>query len=268
MRVLATLLLLTSCLPDDFGVFHPERTDRYQLGGGVIPAALVDELALFAADGVPLAAVLARHDDPGSHPTVLYLHGQSGNIDDAWKNVGILWSAGFNVLALDYRGYGRSAGDPSEAGMYLDAAAAFAAVVGDARLDPSRVVVWGHSMGSAVASHVVLFAPATLVVLESPFTSMRDMIEASSPYAIPGEWWADAEFDTLGRIGGIPVPVVIVWGDEDLRVPHWMPEALYAAAVAPSRFIVVPGASHSNALERGVASILEAIAGLASEAAP
>ncbi len=140
-----------------------------------VPVALLEELALTTVDGVHVAAVLARQETGPLRPTVLYLHGQDADIDDAWASVQRLWDRGYHVLALDYRGFGRSGGDPSEAGLYLDAEAAFAAVMADARLAPGGVVIWGHSLASGVASHLALTSPAAALVLEAPFTSMTDM---------------------------------------------------------------------------------------------
>jgi pimeloyl-ACP methyl ester carboxylesterase len=268
LSLAAPLLLLAGCLPEGFGVFLPERTDRYALPGNEIPAPLLEELALVAEDGVALAAMLARQEASAAAPTVVYLHGQSGNLDDYWGDVQRLWRAGYNVLALDYRGYGKSGGEPSEAGLYLDAAAAFAAARGHAALDPDRLVVWGYSLGTGVASHLALSAPAALLVLEAPFTSLAAMVEGASPYAIEPDWFTDVRFDTLGRIDELALPLVVVYGEEDRRVPRWMAEAVFDAARVPKRFVAVAGAGHSDALERGLEAIVAAAAELAPAAAP
>ncbi len=249
-------------------MYLPVKTDRYRFPGNHVPVALMEELALTTVDGVRVAAVLARQDTVSLSPTVLYLHGQDADIDDAWASVQRLWDRGYHVLALDYRGFGRSTGDPSEAGLYLDAEAAFAAVKGDARLAPGGVVIWGHSLGSGVASHLALTAPAAALVLEAPFTSMTDMVEWSSPYGVPADWLTDARFDTQGRIARAPMPVVVARGAEDRRVPAWMSDAVYEGAVEPKREVMVPSAGHDEVLAMGRDAILAALGEIAPEAVP
>ena len=265
---LIPLLLALACVPRDFGVFSPIRTDRYTFPGNHVPVELIEERALTTADGVTLAAVLALQRAPGARPTALYLHGQASNIDVAWPDVQRLWDAGYNVAVVDYRGYGRSGGEPSEAGLYLDAQAALDLVVGDARLDASRIALWAHSLGTAVASHLALTAPAALLVLASPFTSMTDMVELSSPYGVPSDWHTDARFDTLSRIGAVAMPLVVVHGTDDRRVPLWMGEQVFAAANEPKRLVAVAGAGHDDVLERGLGAALAACAELVPAAVP
>ncbi len=262
------LLLAAGCLPRDLGVFMPITTDRYTFPENHIPTDLIEERALTAADGVTLAAVLALQPAPAARPTAVYLHGQSSNIDVAWPDVQRLWDAGYNVAVVDYRGYGKSQGEPSEEGLYLDASAAFALAAADPRLDPARLVIWGHSLGTAVASHLALEAPAALLVMMAPFTSMTEMVERSSPYGIPADWNTDAEFDTLSRIGSVSMPVVVAHGTDDRRVPTWMGEEVYAAAKDPKRLVLVSGAGHDDVLERGLTAIVAASAELVPSSVP
>jgi fermentation-respiration switch protein FrsA (DUF1100 family) len=262
------LLLAIGCLPRDLGVFAPIRTDRYTFPGNHVPVELIQEHALVAADGVRIAAVSAVQPAPAACPTALYLHGQASNIDVAWPDVQRLWDAGYNVVVVDYRGYGKSEGEPSEAGLYLDARAAFALAQGDPRLDASRLVLWGHSLGTAVASELALDAPAALLVMMAPFTSMTDMVELSSPYGVPADWHTDAELDTLSRIGAVPLPVVVVHGTDDSRVPTWMGEEVYRAARDPKRLVLVDGAGHDDVLERGLQATISASAAIAPAAVP
>ena len=265
---LALLLLAGGCLPRDATAYLPVKTFRYRFPGNHVPVALMEELALTTADGVRVAAVLARQEAGPPGPTVLYLHGQDADIDDAWDSVQRLWDRGYHVLALDYRGFGRSAGNPSEAGLYLDAEAALAAVTADLRLAPGRVVIWGRSLGTGVASHLALTAPAAALVLEAPFTSLADMVEWSSPYGVPADWMTDARFDTLGRIARAPLPVVVARGAEDRRVPAWMSDAVYHRAAEPKREVVVPAAGHDEVLALGRDAILAALGAIAPDAVP
>jgi alpha-beta hydrolase superfamily lysophospholipase len=259
-------LAAAGCLQVD--VFQPVRTDVYAFPGSHVPRAQVEEVALRSGDGVALAAVWAwQADRPGS-PTALYLHGQAENVDGAWGRVQVLWDAGYNVLALDYRGFGRSAGTPSEAGLGLDARAALDALVAEPDVDPARVVLWGFSLGTGVAAAVAPTAPVAGLVLEAPFTSMQDMVEWSSPFGIPGEWITDVRFDTLSRIGGVTAPLVIAMGRQDSRVPNWMSRRVFDRATAPKRLVVVAGAEHEEVGPKGIGAEVAALRSLSPGSAP
>lgn len=264
----AAALLAVACLPRDFGVYAPVKADRYTYPGNRVPVDLLEERRLVAADGVGIAAIVALQPDAGASPTAIFLHGQGTNLDVGWPDVQVLWDAGYNVVAVDYRGYGTSDGEPSEPGLYLDAHAALALALGDARLDPGRIAIWGYSLGAAVASELALDAPAAALVMVAPFTSLTDMVELSSPYAIAADWMTDATFDNLARVGALPLPAVVVHGTDDRRVPTWMGEQVYRAAAEPKRLVLVPGAGHDDVLERGIGGALAALGELAPAAVP
>ena len=266
--LVAAAVLASGCISDNFGIFIPATTDRYELPDNHIPAARLEEQTLATSDGEALAAILALQAAPAAAPTVVFLHGQGGNIDDAWAWVMRLWDRGYNVEIVDYRGYGKSTGEPTEAGLYLDADTLFADAAADARLDAARLVIWGYSLGTGVASHLAVGAPARALVLEAPFTSMTDMVEQSSPYSIPAAWYTDTELDTLGRVGDIAMPIVVAHGSADRRIPYWMGERVYAAAHDPKRFVRVEGAGHGGVLKRGGDAIIAAARDMDAAAAP
>lgn len=241
---------LSGCLGSGFGIFLPTKTDHYSLPDNHIPADRIQQSIVDTADGEHLALVVAVHDDTAPRPAVLFLHGQGGNIDDAWVKVMQLWDLGFDVAAGDYRGYGMSTGDPSEHGLYTDAHALWGSVASDPRFDPARLIIWGHSLGTAVATELALDAAANALVLEAPFTSMRAMVEQSSPYSIPAEWFTDVVFDTESRIGKVKMPIVVAHGTDDARIPFWMGERVYSLVTAPKRFVRAERAMHDNVLER------------------
>jgi fermentation-respiration switch protein FrsA (DUF1100 family) len=262
------ILLVAGCVRTDDLIFLAPKTDRYRFPGNEVPALQLQQRTLTSEDGVRLAAVLALQNAPGAAPTVVYLHGQGANIDSAWADVQRLWHAGFNVFVVDYRGFGMSEGEPSEQGLYRDGRAAFAAASADGSLDPQRIVIWGFSMGTGVASALALHAPGVLLVLEAPFTSMTDMVGNSSPYAIPGDWFTSLRFDTLDRIADVPLPVLVLRGGDDRRIPSWMPEAVFERARDPKRLLDVPGAGHGEILQRATSDVVMAIRVLVPGAAP
>lgn len=158
--------------------------------------------------------------------------------------LGALAQRGLGVVAYDYRGYGRSAGHRTEAGVYHDAEAAYDAVraVG---IPATRVVCFGESLGGAVSVRLATVRPCAAVVLVATFTRLRDA--AWAHYGPFGLLVGD-RFDTVARIGSLRVPVLIAHGDEDEVVPFRLGEQLFAAAPEPKRFVRIPGAQHNEVL--------------------
>lgn len=259
----ATALSLCACNMPEVGLFFPITVDAYTLPQNRVPVALLQEVGIETSDGLRLAAILATQHDGQAAPTLLYLHGQGGNIDEYWRWVTLLWETGFNVLIVDYRGFGKSEGKPTEAGVYLDARAALAHLTSHSGLDGDRIGFWGYSLGTAVATELATAFSTPLLVLEAPLTSIIDIVEKSAPYAIPADWVTDASFDTHARIGTVGSPVVIVHGTKDRRVPFWMGQRVFEAAAEPKRFVRIDGGDHDGpfeqASERTMAAVSEIV---------
>lgn len=226
------------------------------VAGGVRPDPVaygvpqVRVLTVRTADGLDLNAWYlppARADGA----VALFLHGNAGSIGGRAGRVREFAAAGWGVLLLDYRGYGGNPGSPSEEGLALDARAAYDAVRG-LGIAPGRVVVWGESLGSAVAVRLAREVKVAAVVLEAPFTSMADMVRRSYPF-VPVDALLKDRFDTLGRIGGLDVPVFIEHGEQDGLVPPDMGDRLFRAAGTSARAIRhIPGAGHNDLSGFGV----------------
>lgn len=178
-------------------------------------------------------------------PTLLWFHGNAGNIADRYDQMELLYDGGFNVFAVDFRGYGRSEGTPSEKGTYLDAVAAYDVVVARKDVDPKRIVAFGQSLGAAVALDLALQRSCERVVLEAPFTSIPEM--ASVIYPIPGlRFFVRTKYDNLAKVRHLATPLLVLHGDKDEIIPFEMGKAVYDAAPGPKEFWAVPGASHNN----------------------
>jgi fermentation-respiration switch protein FrsA (DUF1100 family) len=177
---------------------------------------------------------------------VLLCHGNAGNVGDRVAHLDLLTAAGFDVLAFDYRGYGRSSGRPSEPGTYADARAARAALLGRDGVDAARVLYLGESLGGAVALALALERPPAGVILQSTFTSVRDMARVHYPL-IPPAVVPDA-YPTLRLIGGLRSPLLVLHGAQDEIVPLMHGEALLEAAPEPKRMHVFAGAGHNDLL--------------------
>lgn len=225
-----------------------------------VPAAPagVQERWIETDDGVRLHAWYAG--PPDAPATLVWSHGNAGNIAGRVDVLRALAARGLGVLAYDYRGYGRSGGRPSEAGVYRDAEAAFDAVL-RAGAAPDRVVCFGESLGGAVSIHLATRRPCGGVVVVSAFTRLRDV--ARVHYG-PLAFLAGDRFDSLARVGGLRVPFFAAHGDQDDIVPFALGKQLAAAAPEPRRFLTLPGRGHNDVL--GDPRLLDAVATFAREA--
>jgi uncharacterized protein len=197
---------------------------------------------------------------------VLYLHGNEGNLAREVDRLDALRRLELPILAIDYRGYGQSSGPaPSESRVYDDAAAAWDYMIHSMGLDPSHVVIYGHSLGGAVAAELALRQPgACAIVLESTFTSMADMGRLRYPM-FPIDWLLNQRFDTVERVGRLRQPIVLVHGTHDDIVPVAMGERLLAVAREPKRLVLVDSAGHEDALQNAGQQLHETIKQLVQE---
>ena len=245
-------LLLTGCtMWIDHFVFFPDR----RVG---LPPAGVEERWVVTEDGQRLHAwyVPAR----GAGPVLLWSHGNAGNIDSRRALLLALAARGLGVLAYDYRGYGRSEGSPSEAGVYRDATAAFDGLV-ERGADPATIVCFGESLGGAVSIEVATRRRCGAVIAVSTFTRLADV--ARWHYGPLGSL-AGNRFDSLARIGHVSAPVLVAHGDQDEIVPYELGERLFAAATPPRRFYRIAGADHNDTLGRP--ALLDVIAEFSRDA--
>jgi uncharacterized protein len=188
---------------------------------------------------------------PATAPTiahVLFCHGNGGNLADRIPHLELLSAAGFDLLAFDYRGYGRSSGRPTEHGTVLDARAAREELLRQDGVDPARVVYLGESLGGAVALALALEHPPAGLVLQSPFTSVRAMARLHYPL-IPRALVPDA-YPSLSRIRRLTAPLLVLHGADDRIVPAMDGQALFDAAPDPKRIEVFPGVGHNDLIAR------------------
>lgn len=179
---------------------------------------------------------------------VLWMHGNAGNIADRVGMAAVMnRKLGVSSFLVDYRGYGRSEGRPTERGLYEDAEAAFMWLTEKKGIDPSSIILYGHSLGSAVIVDLALGTgkEAGGLVLESPFTCARDM--ARLIYGgLPVDWLMSLKLDNAGRIQGVTVPVLVIHGVEDGTIPFAMGKKVFDSAPEPKTFLPVVGADHSD----------------------
>jgi fermentation-respiration switch protein FrsA (DUF1100 family) len=215
-----------------------------------------------SADGVMLVAWVIRAppaDTTG--PWLLMCHGNGGNISDAGRpaHYAGLRALGLNLLAFDYRGYGESGGRPTEDGLYRDAEAAYRYLREVRRVPPQRIVLFGHSLGSAVAVELATRVPAAGLVLDGALSSVVDRAQEVYPF-VPVRWIARSRYPSINRIGGITMPKLFLHARHDEVIPFRHGRRLYDAAPPPKTFVPLAG-GHGDAFETDSATYFGAIAG-------
>jgi fermentation-respiration switch protein FrsA (DUF1100 family) len=179
------------------------------------------------------------------HGAVLYLHGNAGNLSLRGDGI-VRWQQefGLGVLILDYPGYGRSTGKATESGCCAAADAAFDHLVQHLHVPAERILLYGGSLGCAVAVDLGSRRPHRAAVLVSPFTSVRDMARRLCPW-LPARWVHD-RFNSLARIGRCRGPVFMAHGTADRLVPFAQAQRLFAAAPEPKEFLPLEGYDHQH----------------------
>ena len=252
-----TALLLALCAGCTSVFFQPDRT-LFQTPG--LYGLEYQPVELQAADGTQLFAwfLPARGAARGS---VLYLHGNGQNISTQFANVAWMPAAGFNVLALDYRGYGGSQGEPSLPGVQLDIDAAMRALLARPDVDPRHIIVFGQSLGGALAIHYLAHSrfrdAVRALVIDSAFSDYERIGREKLAAAVitwPFQWFASLAIDnryspeaSVGRLS--PIPILFIHGDADTLVPLRHSQRLYELAGYPKELWVIPGAGHIQAMK-------------------
>jgi len=179
---------------------------------------------------------------------VLWMHGNAGNIADRLDQAARMKrELGVASLLFDYRGYGQSVGRPSERGLYEDADAALRWLTHDRGVSPRDVILYGHSLGTAVSVDLALGGgrEAAGMVLESPFTNAAQM--ARKIYSgLPVDLLMTVKLDNIGRIGKVTMPLLVIHGVSDTVIPFAMGKKVFDAAAEPKTFLAVPGGDHSD----------------------
>jgi uncharacterized protein len=203
-----------------------------------------------SGDGITLVAWVIRApvtDTAGRW--LLICHGNAGNLSDAGRpeHYAGLRALGLNLLAFDYRGYGESGGIPGEAGLYRDAEAAYGYLRDSLGVPPERIVLFGHSLGSAVAVELATRVPAAGLVLDGALISVIARAQEVYPY-VPVRWIARSRFASIEKIGRVKIPKLFLHARWDDVVPIAHGRRLYDAAPPPKTFVALAG-GHGDAFE-------------------
>lgn len=198
---------------------------------------------------------------PGPGPiTVLFFHGNGGNLSHrAPLGPLVREQLGANLLIVDYQGYGKSAGSPSERATAADARAALAYLHSRTEVDRSKIIYYGESLGGAVAIDLAREAPPYALVAQSTFTSISDMTRLHYPMLRLLLPLTRNRYESLHKIAAVHAPVLFAHGARDELVPAESSERLFEAANEPKRLVILPGAAHNDVLDDGGPAIWKAL---------
>ena len=231
---------------DQFFVYHPEPwEDRDWKAASGLP---LEDVWFQSADGTRLFGwyVEARADAA----VVLWCHGNAGTVINRLENLRELCRLGLSVFLFDYRGYGRSQGRPSEDGLYQDAIGAYDYLTRVRQIRPERIVIFGRSLGAAVAADLASMKPAAGLILESPFPSIAAV--ARHHYGgMPVHWLLGAEFKLIDRLPQLSLPKLVIHGDQDDIIPIEFGRQVFEAARPPKQWYAIAGADHNNTYQVG-----------------
>ena len=202
----------------------------------------------------------------GAERALLFLHGNGGNASHRLPNAALLQRLGVHVLLLDYRGYGISEGKATEAGVYADARAGLAHLIEVRGIPDERIVVFGRSLGGAVAVDLAQDRVLAGIILESTFTSIPDVVDSIFGSAVAS--LAGRRFDSAAKIERVRAPLLFFHGDRDEVVAYPLGQRLFELAPEPKQFETLRGAGHNDTVQIGGRIYLERIQRFLDEVAP
>jgi len=229
-------------LLDQFFVYHPdpwEEKDWRSASG--LP---LEDVWFGSADGTKLFGWYV--EAPADRPVILWCHGNAGNVINRLDNLRYLYGMGLSVFLFDYRGFGRSQNlRPNEEGLGQDALGAMNYLTRERMIRPERIVIFGRSLGAAVAAEVASHQPAAGLILESCFPSIEAV--AKHHYGgLPVHWLLGAEFRLIDRLPQLSLPKLIIHGDKDDIIPIELGREVFEAAKPPKSFFPIAGANHND----------------------
>jgi len=207
-----------------------------------------EELTLRTVDGIDISAWYIPAD--AALGLVLFCHGNAGNISHRIDSIRIFHGLGLGVLIFDYRGYGRSQGSPDEEGTYRDAEAGWDYLVKGLHVRPEKIVIFGRSLGSAVAAEIALRKQAGMLIMESGFTSVPDLGARFFPH-LPVGLISRYQYASISKVGRIKIPKLFIHSPDDEIVPYDHGVKLFEQAGEPKEFLRIAGGHNEGFLLSG-----------------
>lgn len=193
---------------------------------------------LTAADGAKIGGWWLPLEN--ARATLLFFHGNAGNIGHRLESLALFRALNLSVLIIDYHGYGDSEGKPSEAGTRMDARAAWHYLTVEHNIPAEQIIVFGRSLGAAVAAELAREHTPGAIILESAFRSLPDMAQAAYPF-LPARWLVRYEYDTEAYVREIDAPLLVIHSESDEIIPYSHGQTVYAAAREPKTMLILEG---------------------------
>ena len=224
-------------------IFHPSKFPE----GYWDPASMglkVKDIDFQSKDGNKLHGWFVA--SPQAMASLLWFHGNAGNLSHRLDNIQRFLSLNLNIFIFDYRGYGKSEGEPDEEGIYIDSLAAYDRILKIEGVSVESLFLFGRSLGGICAVQTALKNPARGLILESVFTSASDMSRKIFPL-IPLGWAIRSKLDAISKVPRLALPKLFLHGNRDEIVPFVLGKKLFDAAVEPKTFYAIEGAGHNDA---------------------
>jgi uncharacterized protein len=234
-------LLLSACSIDSHFIYMPQPLSEAAATRITRSSPAAEEIVVAAADGTRLHGWLINHRDQLKRPLVIYYGGNADEV--SWLLAHAHRFPSHAMLLMNYRGYGRSEGTPHQDHLFADALAIYDAIVARPAIDQDRVIVWGRSLGTGVATYVATQRPVARVMLVSPYDSMTALAARHMPYL---KWLLTQPFDSIGRAPQIKVPLLALAAAGDTLIPLDHSEKLVGSWGGPKRLIVLRDGDHNS----------------------
>ena len=222
-----------------------------------------EDVTLTTSDDIELNAWWLPH--PNARATLLFLHGNAGNISHRLDSIELFYKLGLSVLIIDYRGYGKSTGTPSEQSTYIDAETAWNYLTKEKRIAADNIIIFGRSLGGAIAIWLAERYPSAALIIESSFTSIADIGKHYYPY-LPTGLLARIKYPSKDRISNIKSPLLIIHSSNDEIIPYSHGQQLFETANKTKTFLeingghndgfIVSGKLYSNGIDSFIADIV------------
>jgi len=219
-------------------IFYPNFPSRELTSTPSHIGLSYESISLTTEDSTILHGWFISH--PQEKAVVVFFHGNAGNISHRIQTIQLMHELALSVLIFDYRGYGKSQGKVSEKGLYLDAKAAWSYLTTSMGYENNDIVIWGRSLGAAIAANLAANKQAKAVILESTFTSVPDMASQLYPF-LPVRWMSRYQLNVKQSVSAINSPLLIVHSRDDEIIPFSHGEKLFEFANQPKSFLVIQG---------------------------
>jgi len=226
---------------ETMGVFFPNRVMSIDPSVMDLPW---EDIYFKTKDGITLNGWYFIR--PGAKSTLVFAHGNAGNMSDRLFKIKFFYNLGLNVFIFDYRGYGKSEGKPSESGVYLDAQGAYDYLQSRPDVNMNSIILYGASIGGAVVIDLATCRNAALLVVESSISNAKDMAQILYPF-VPS-FFLSLKFDSLNKVKALKIPKLFIHSPEDEVVPYWVGQKLFEAASEPKVFLKIHGGHNDGSI--------------------